>query len=214
MKKISEQIREIVRQSSMSPYAIAREAGIHKSVMSRFMNGGTLTMAKLDALANALGIIVSAEVARVPRPLEKGRPKKSKGKQKMATLEKTQDHKLAANLIAQQAYDLYFDQKSGFMTFDDGVFVYYNNHPYASDPNLRHAETKRIRSQLRKAGFEVIASGHGGSLIEDERLTVNDKYYTIALLIRCDEAEMPQAKKIIAHELARTMNEFLPPKKK
>jgi len=73
MELLSQQIRMLVEKSSTSSYAIAQQAGIDKSAMSRFMNGGRLTMDKLDQLAKVLGIsVVQVSIAIKNEPFSQG----------------------------------------------------------------------------------------------------------------------------------------------
>ena len=102
MKLLSQQIRELVEQSATSSYAIAREAGIDKSAMSRFMNGGRLTMDKLDQLGKVLGVVVTPEVSVVPEPLEKGRPSISNDKDSSMQTTRSRLTKPMAKKVADQ----------------------------------------------------------------------------------------------------------------
>ncbi len=168
MKPLSQQIRDLVSQSATSSYAIARAAEISKSAMSRFMNGGNLTMDKLDKLAEVLGVIVTSEVSFVPLPLVKGRPKK---------LEKiTMNKKKAsetANQVANQAADKHFSSRRGILHIRDiDCLAYFNNNPY-DDPALRPRELSYLETELKKIGIKVI--GRGAS--EDD--------YTVCLLLNC-----------------------------
>lgn len=169
MKPLSEQVRVLVRQSTTSAYAIAREAGIEKSAMSRFMQGGTLTMQKLDQLGLVLGLIAKSEVSSVPKPLERGRPKKDENKMIAAT--KT------ANTIAQEAHTEHFSSHRGFWE-DCGNLVYYNNHPYSMAPKLREEENERIIKALRKLGVRRVQKGQHGPVIDG-----SSELYTTVLVI-------------------------------
>ncbi len=56
-KKLSDEIRDAVRASGMSRYAISKALGIAESTMSRFVNGkGGLSMEYVDCLAELLGL--------------------------------------------------------------------------------------------------------------------------------------------------------------
>ena len=53
--KLSDQIRQAVRKSRLSQYAISKATGIDKATMSRFMSGERgLPMKTLDRLADFL----------------------------------------------------------------------------------------------------------------------------------------------------------------
>ena len=57
--KLSDQVRRAVDESGMSRYAICKAIGMDQATMSRFMSGGGgLSMAKLDALADLVGLDV------------------------------------------------------------------------------------------------------------------------------------------------------------
>ncbi|HVK13701.1 MAG TPA: helix-turn-helix domain-containing protein [Gemmataceae bacterium] len=59
--KLSDQVRRAVDDSGLSRYRIAKEIGVAESTMSRFMSGqGGLSLANLDALADLLGLNVTA----------------------------------------------------------------------------------------------------------------------------------------------------------
>ncbi|GAB6167488.1 hypothetical protein JCM19992_34880 [Thermostilla marina] len=70
---LSDQIRQAVKQSGLSQYALCKLTGIDKAAMSRFVNGDRgLSLATLDRLADVLGLEVVAQPAK-----RKGtRPKK------------------------------------------------------------------------------------------------------------------------------------------
>lgn len=62
---LSDQIRQAVDESGMSRYRICKELGLAEATMSRFMSGqGGLSMATLDALADLLGLEITARPKR------------------------------------------------------------------------------------------------------------------------------------------------------
>jgi plasmid maintenance system antidote protein VapI len=64
--KLSDEIRDAVKSSGMSRYAIAKALGIAESTMSRFVNGkGGLSMEYFDRLGELLGLHI------VVRPTKK-----------------------------------------------------------------------------------------------------------------------------------------------
>jgi len=70
MKRVSDQLREIIERSGLSRYEIARRTGIHQSQLCRFASGERgLSMAGLDALGKLLGLKVTA----TRRPTRGGR---------------------------------------------------------------------------------------------------------------------------------------------
>jgi transcriptional regulator with XRE-family HTH domain len=178
MKLLSQQIRDLVQQAPTSSYAIAREAGIDKSSMSRFMNGGRLTMDKLDQLARVLGAVITAEVSLVPRPLEKGRPsqtKVEKPKMKKHQAQEWADH------YAQDAHSNYFSSRRGVWYLDDlDCLLIYNNNPWSVDESIRDREMKRIERRLKEIGIKTLARGTGG------------EGYTVSLLIDCSRDRLDQ----------------------
>ncbi len=191
MTPLSQQLREIVEKSPTSSYAIAREAEISKSAMSRFMNGGRLTMEKLDSLAKVLGVVVASEVSLIPAPLPKGRPStKEKVKEKMNKSKAD----FWANHFAKQAHNDHFSSRRGVWEIEDlDCLLYYNNNPY-KDVTIRQREVKRIKAALSEAGIKVIGFGQSG-----EKLSGSEEKYTIAMLIDCSVDRMPEVVEI-AHD--------------
>jgi hypothetical protein len=55
---LSDQIREVIRQSARTNYAIAKDMGVAPSVVHRFMNGSGMSTSSLDHLARVLGLRV------------------------------------------------------------------------------------------------------------------------------------------------------------
>ncbi len=185
MKLLSQQIRDLVSQSPTSSYAIAREAGIDKSAMSRFMNGGRLTMDKLDQLARVLGVAVTSEVSLVPRPLEKGRPTVVREKHEMNRREAQR----WAECFAQDAHDKHFSSRRGVWHIEDlDCLLLYNNNPYASDDSIRPREMKRIERRLKEVGIKILARG------------ASECNYTVSLLLDCSQDRMPQVVTIAEEE--------------
>lgn len=205
MNTLSQQIRDLVEQSSTSSYAIAREAGIDKSAMSRFMNGGSLTMKKLDQLASVLGVTVTAKISKVPLPLEKGRPSMRKRKMIASAKIRRSEYSKMVEEYAQHAHDNCFQSHRGFWWIDSyHCLIYYNNHPYGSNPNLRGDETSRIKRQLKKSGFTVLASAYSGEIIEDERLTDEGERFTLAMAIACSSDQIKQVENIVGLEISES----------
>ena len=65
---ISGQLREIIARRGLKAYAIAQDAGLEPSVVSRFLSHERgLNLASLDAIADALGL----------RLVEKGKPRRA-----------------------------------------------------------------------------------------------------------------------------------------
>ena len=60
-KSISEQLREAIGKSDMSPYELAEAANVNRSVLSRFINGHrSITLETLDRLAEVLALKLTA----------------------------------------------------------------------------------------------------------------------------------------------------------
>jgi transcriptional regulator with XRE-family HTH domain len=58
--KLTDQIRDAVRQSELTHYEICRQTGIDKASMSKFVSGERgLSLAHLDKLAELLGLRVT-----------------------------------------------------------------------------------------------------------------------------------------------------------
>ncbi len=199
MALLSQQLRDLVRQTSTSAYAIAKEAGIEQSAMSRYMNGGRLTMAKLDQLAAVLGVYVtSQQVSTFPRPLEKGRPRKHvKGNEKM--------HKnraqFLANLYAGEAFRNHFSSRRGvWHTEHIDCLLVFNNNPFEVDESVRPREMKRLEKRLKAAGIKTLARGVGG-----DKATPS---YTATLLLDCSRDRMQEVIDIARQEAETAIAEI------
>jgi transcriptional regulator with XRE-family HTH domain len=67
-RTIAEQLRDLINDRGLSGYALARSAGVNRSVVNRFLAGGGLTVDVLDAIAAALGLrLVETGRRGVPR---------------------------------------------------------------------------------------------------------------------------------------------------
>ena len=72
--KLSDQVRQAVRDSGMSQYALSRRLGINKGSVSRFMAGKSgLAMVTLDRLADLLDLNITAGPATAAKEAKKGR---------------------------------------------------------------------------------------------------------------------------------------------
>ena len=71
MKTLTEQVRQAIRDSGMTPYLISKHAGISESVLSRFLNGGGMTLKTLEAV----GAVLALEIT-TPAQREKSKPKR------------------------------------------------------------------------------------------------------------------------------------------
>lgn len=187
MKLLSQQIRDLVDGSPTSTYAIARAADIDKSAMSRFMNGGRLTMDKLDQLARVLGVTVHLdEISRVPRPLEMGRPKQRKEK-KMTK----QEAQKWADYFANDACENHFESRRGVWHIEDlDCLLLYDNNPYANDASRRPKQMKAIKERLKKVGIKTIACGGSKEEVHE------GESYTVSLLLDCSQDRMNEVTEI------------------
>jgi len=56
-KPFSEQLRDAVRRSELTRYAISKETGIDQSILARFVNHDAgLSLANIDKLCEVLGV--------------------------------------------------------------------------------------------------------------------------------------------------------------
>jgi predicted XRE-type DNA-binding protein len=60
-QRLTDQVRQAVRSSALSQNEIGRQAGIDKAVMSRFMNGGSMSLESLEQLAEVLQLEIRAK---------------------------------------------------------------------------------------------------------------------------------------------------------
>lgn len=200
MKPLSQQIRELVVEQPTSVYAIARQAGIDKATMSRFMNGGALTMGKLDRLAGILGVSITSDVSLVPRPLAKGRPQKKqnrRNKMDAAAAKKRADH------YAEDAFRNHFPSRRGVWHIEDlDCLVVYNNNPFRV-PDIRPRELQMIKDGLGLLGIETLAEGEGG-----DPLTNSQERYTATLLLDCSSDRMDEVVSVIQNAADWAVNEM------
>jgi transcriptional regulator with XRE-family HTH domain len=181
MELLSQQIRKLVEKSSTSSYAIAQQAGIDKSAMSRFMNGGRLTMDKLDQLAKVLGVSVIQEVTQVKRPPVKGRPRKGKADKMQASVSFTKrDYEGLAHRAARDAFENELSTRRGVWFYEDwGLLVVFNNNPF-NDTSVRRKEIAALVRDLKRAGIKSIARGQYGDTLDDGK-----EKYTQTLVLEC-----------------------------
>jgi transcriptional regulator with XRE-family HTH domain len=73
--KLSNQVRRAVDASGLSRYRICKEIGLDQSTLSHFMHDkGGLAIATLDALADLLGLDISASApGKTRRTTQKGK---------------------------------------------------------------------------------------------------------------------------------------------
>jgi transcriptional regulator with XRE-family HTH domain len=73
--RFSDQLRQAVKQSGFSRYAICKQAGLDQSVLHRFMHGTSgLSVPSIDTICEILGLRLITEGEAQPRPpTKKGR---------------------------------------------------------------------------------------------------------------------------------------------
>ena len=85
MAPFSTQIREAIKASCVSRYAIAEQCGISESVLSRFMSDKhNISLSTLDKIAAILGLEVIVGISGVHKSRKRGRPKKENPKKQKA----------------------------------------------------------------------------------------------------------------------------------
>lgn len=55
-RQLSDQLRAAIRDSDLSQNEVARNAGVDKAVLSRFMNGGSMSLQSIEQLAATLNL--------------------------------------------------------------------------------------------------------------------------------------------------------------
>jgi transcriptional regulator with XRE-family HTH domain len=70
---VSQQLRDVIDSRGLTPYAVAKEAGIDPGMVARFVSGERdLRLGTVDRIAAALGlrlVEVGRSKARAPRPV-------------------------------------------------------------------------------------------------------------------------------------------------
>ncbi len=203
MKLLSEQIRDLVKQSATSPNAIARAAGIDSASMSRFMKGGNITVNKLDQLAKVLGVIVESEVSSIPLPPDKGRPKE---KEMLIRIRSRSEAKEIADHFANDAALNHFSSRRGVWHLEsyDRLLFIYNNNPWAIDPQIRIRELARVRRRLNDCGIKILAEGCSSEEWEHGDFK---EAYTKGFLLACGEDRQDEVESIVWQEAGRAREE-------
>src|SRR5215472_8763378 len=130
MKSFSDQIRGAIEASSITRYALAKQAGIAESALSRFMSGKqSISLATLDRIAENLGLAVIVGVPEGRKSRKPGRPKKEEPKmQKLRRMAKWEWNLLAAS-AAKDAHENMFSSRRGLYIVEGVGIVYYDNNP-------------------------------------------------------------------------------------
>ena len=62
MTPLSEQLRDAIRRSGLTPYRIADELGLPRSTLSRFLGGAPIRTVLLDRIGELLGLRITMEL--------------------------------------------------------------------------------------------------------------------------------------------------------
>src|SRR5712692_3698336 len=132
MKTFSDQIRDAIEASSLTRFALAKQAGIAESALSRFMSSKqSMSLATLDRIAENLGLQVIVGVPEVRKSRKPGRPRKKEEPkvQKLKRLTKSEWGWLAAS-AAKDAHEKNFPSRRGLYVVEGVGIVYYDNNPF------------------------------------------------------------------------------------
>jgi len=170
MASLSEQIREIVKKSTVSSYAIAKQIGVSETLLGRFLSGERgLSLSTLDKLAEMFGIVAEVRTQSLPRPSKRGRKAKEP---EMLVMPKTRDAlkdhwKKMALACAKDAMENNFPSRRGFYEIADtpsesgSVLCLYNNNPWQDFENgtspRRDKETAEFRKFLKSQRINELA---------------------------------------------------------
>ncbi|WP_439628901.1 helix-turn-helix domain-containing protein [Gemmata sp.] len=179
----SDQLRSIIEGCGISRYALCQRTGIAESAMSRFLSGKQgLTLASLDKLAAALGLVLTTGVQQLPQRRPRGRPKKEEPAMKTVTKTSPKQWQALAAYYAKDARENHFSSRRGTWHIEDlNVLCLYNNNPYAKGRHFRDEETAEFRKRLAEKGIKELAyatDGDGDSEFPD---------YTYAMIIDAGE---------------------------
>jgi transcriptional regulator with XRE-family HTH domain len=182
MKAFSDQIRDVIEASGVTRYALAKQAGIAESVLSRFMAGEQgMSTATLDKIAGVLGleVIVGVQARKISK---QGRPKKEEPMvQTLKKLTKFEWGLLAAN-AAKDAHENNFSSRRGVYVVERAGIVYYDNNPFKlpREQDPREDLISRFRDFLKRSGLKEKASAYWP-------VSGESKDYTFAMAIQADE---------------------------
>ncbi len=214
MASFTDQIREIIKESTVSSYAIAKQTGISETLLGRFLKGERgLSLNSVDKLAEMFGIVAITGSQILPRPTKRGRKPKKKEETMSVTATSALHFKPTwsrvtlcklAKAAAKVAYEDNFQSRLGVYEYSDlgtpseRVFCIYNNNPFELNDGIcerRAAETLKLRNALKKAGIKELA--YETYPFEGEE----SAGYTYAMLV--------SAKEKGADFIANTMNEII-----
>jgi transcriptional regulator with XRE-family HTH domain len=184
MTPFSEQIRNAIRNAGVSRYAIAKQANISESALSRFMSGEqSMSLATLDGIAEALGLEVIVGVSAVKKSRKPGRPKKLE-KPEVKTLQKLTRREWAelAAYAAKDAFENNFSSRRGVFVIEGAGIVYYDNNPFKlpHDQDARENLISEFRAYLKRSNLKEKASAYWP-------VSGEDKDYTFAMVIEAEE---------------------------
>jgi transcriptional regulator with XRE-family HTH domain len=184
MGTFSDQIRDAIEASGVTRYALAKQAGIAESALSRFMSGKqSMSLATLDRIAETLGLQVIVGVPEVRKSRKPGRPKKEKPKmQQLKCLTKSEWGLLAAN-AAMDAHENHFPSRRGLYVVEGVGVVYYDNNPIKlpREQDPREDLIAQFRAFLTRSGLKEKAAAYWP-------VSGDDKDYTFAMAIQAEES--------------------------
>ena len=164
MNAFSDQIRDAIEASCVSRFALAEQAGIAESAISRFLSGKQgLSLSSLDKIAEVLGLQVLVGVQKVRKNRKRGRPKKDEpretqpkeGERKMQKPKKMTwlDWGQLALDAAKEANEKNFKSRRGLYVVENVGIVYYDNNPFKLPPEKDRREEliTRFRTFLRNS---------------------------------------------------------------
>jgi len=196
MTTFSDQIRAAIEASGITRYAIAKQAGIAESALSRFMSGDqSMSLSTVDKIAGALGleVVVGVQVRTVRK---QGRPKKEEPKvQQLKRLTKWQWGLIAAG-AAKDAHENNLPSRRGLYVVEGAGIVYYDNNPFElpRDQDPREELIAEFRAFLKRSNLKEKASAYWPESGES-------KDYTFAMAIQA-EASWLDALRVAFHDLA------------
>jgi transcriptional regulator with XRE-family HTH domain len=196
MRAFSDQIRDAIRASSLTCYALAKQAGIAESALSRFLSGKqSMSLATLDKIAETLGLQVVVGVPEARKRRGPGRPKKEEPKvQRLKRLTRSEWGWLAAN-AAKDAHENNFSSRRGLYVVEGVGIVYYDNNPFKlpREQDPREDLIAEFRGFLKRSGLKEKASAYWP-------VSGDSKDYTFAMAIEAQEF-MLEAMRVAFHDI-------------
>lgn len=182
MTLLSDQIREAIARSGVSRYALAEQAGIAESVLSRFVSGKQgIASSSLDKIAEVLGLQVSVFVQEFRKSRKPGRPKKETPKMPEERSVTQPEWDLLAQDAAKDAHDNNFPSRRGLYAVENVGIVYYDNNPFKlpREQDRREELISQFRAFLNRSNFQEKACAYFPTSGES-------KDYTFAMVIQAE----------------------------